>query len=77
MDFVEKELRIILQSLYRYRGDVSGASQEERNRFEAVEKVIKKIEEKTGPIVAEKTAFDREMESSLRHAEKPAGGKKK
>ncbi|NOY08816.1 MAG: hypothetical protein GXP33_08230 [Spirochaetes bacterium] len=65
MDFTEKELKILLQSLTRYRGEVAGATQAERNRLESVEKVIGKIEGEIGPLKAERTPFDREMEESL------------
>jgi len=65
MDFSEKELKILLQSLVRYRGEIAGATQAERNRMESVEKVIKKIEGEIGPLKAERTPFDREMEESL------------
>jgi hypothetical protein len=65
MDFSDKELKVVLQALYRFRGEVSGASQAEQNRFGAVESVIGKIEKEVGPLKAEKTGFDREMEESL------------
>jgi hypothetical protein len=65
MDFSDKELRVLLQALYRFRGEVSGASQSEQHKFELVASVIDKIEKKTGPIRAERTGFDREMEESL------------
>ena len=65
MEFTEKELKILLQSLARYRGEVAGATQAERNRLESVEKVIGKIEGEIGPLKAERTPFDREMEESL------------
>ncbi len=65
MEFTEKELKILLQSLARYRGEVAGATQAERNRLESVEKVIGKIEGEIGPLKAERTPFDRKMEESL------------
>jgi len=65
MDFTREELRILLQALYRFRGDVSGASQSEQNKYALVEGVIGKIEEESGPFAAERTRFDREMEENL------------
>lgn len=65
MDFSDKELKVLLQALYRFRGEVSGASQSEQNQLGVVNAVIGKIEEKAGPIKAERTGFDREMEESL------------
>jgi hypothetical protein len=65
MDFSDKELRVLLQALYRYRGEVSGASQSEQNKFTLVASVIGKIETKVGPLTAERTGFDREMDESL------------
>lgn len=65
MNFTDKELRIILQSLYRLRSDVSGASQVERNRFENVESIVNKIEEAVGSLTPEDTPFDREMGAAL------------
>jgi len=65
MEFTREEERILLQALYRFRGDVSGASQSEQNRYAMVEKVIGKIEREAGPLSPERTKFDREMEESL------------
>jgi|GEM_PF-1447743 len=65
MDFSDKELKVVLQALYRFRGEVSGFSQSEQNKLGLVEGVIGKIEGKVGPARAEKTRFDREMEESL------------
>jgi hypothetical protein len=65
MDFSDKELRILLQALYRFRGEVSGASQSEQNKLGLVAAVIDKIEGRVGPVKAERTRFDREMEESL------------
>lgn len=65
MDFSDRELKVLLQALYRFRGEVSGASQSEQNQLSVVSSVIDKIEGKVGPIKAERTRFDREMEESL------------
>jgi hypothetical protein len=66
MDFSDKELKVLLQALYRFRGEVSGASQSEQNKLGLVSSVIDKIEEKAGgPVKASRTRFDREMEESL------------
>jgi hypothetical protein len=65
MDFTKEEQRILLQALYRFRGDVSGASQSEQNKYALVESVIARIEEESGPLTAERTRFDREMEENL------------
>jgi hypothetical protein len=65
MDFSDKELKVLLQALYRFRGEVSGASQSEQNKFGLVVSVIDKIETKVGPLTAERTRFDREMDESL------------
>jgi hypothetical protein len=65
MDFSDKELKVLLQALYRFRGEVSGASQSEQHRLELVASIVEKIEAKVGPLKAEKTHFDREMEESL------------
>lgn len=65
MDFSDKELKVLLQALYRYRGEVSGATQSEQNKFGLVVSVIDKIETKVGPLKAERTGFDREMDESL------------
>jgi hypothetical protein len=65
MDFSDKELKVLLQALYRFRGEVSGASQSEQNKFSLVASVIDKIETKVGPLTAERTRFDREMDESL------------
>jgi hypothetical protein len=65
MDFSDKELKVLLQALYRFRGEVSGASQSEQNKSATVASVIDKIEATVGPLRAEKTGFDREMEESL------------
>jgi hypothetical protein len=74
MEFSDKELKTMLQSLYRFRGEVSGPSQSERNKLDAVEEIIGKIEGKIGVLKSEKTAFDREMEEHLSVIAK--GGKK-
>jgi hypothetical protein len=65
MDFSDKELKVLLQALYRFRGEVSGASQSEQNKAVVVNSVIGKIEDKVGPIKSERTRFDREMDESL------------
>jgi hypothetical protein len=65
MDFSDKELKVLLQALYRFRGEVSGASQSEQNQLGMVNAVIDKVEERVGPIKAERTGFDREMEENL------------
>ena len=65
MDFSDKELKVVLQALYRFRGEVSGFSQTEQNKLGLVEEVIGKIEGKVGTAKTEKTRFDREMEESL------------
>jgi hypothetical protein len=65
MDFTREEQKILLQALYRFRGDVSGASQSEQNKYALVEGVISKIEDESGPLKAERTRFDREMEENL------------
>jgi hypothetical protein len=65
MDFSDKEFRVLLQALYRFRGEVSGASQSEQNKLAFVASVIAKIESKVGPLTAERTGFDREMDESL------------
>jgi hypothetical protein len=65
MDFSDKELKVLLQALYRFRGEVSGASQTEQNKFGVVSSVIDKIESKVGPLKVERTRFDREMDESL------------
>ena len=66
MEFSDKELKVLLQALYRFRGEVSGASQSEQNKLGLVSSVIDKIEEKAGgPVKASRTRFDREMEESL------------
>ncbi len=65
MDFSDKELKVLLQSLYRLRGETSGASQSEQNKLALVVSVIDKIESKVGPLKAERTRFDREMDESL------------
>ena len=77
MDFNEKELKLALQALYRLRGDVAGASQEERNKLDSVEKLIGKIENAVGPAKPEKTKFDREIEKDLASAKKSPDSKKK
>jgi anti-sigma regulatory factor (Ser/Thr protein kinase) len=48
MDFSDKELKVLLQALYRFRGEVSGASQSEQNKLGFVTSVIDKIEVKVG-----------------------------
>jgi hypothetical protein len=65
MEFSEKELRILLQSLYRLRSDVSGASQEERNRLSNVETIVARIESVIGPPEREDSYFDRAMSKML------------
>jgi hypothetical protein len=65
MDFSGREMKVLLQALYRFRGEVSGASQSEQNQLELVNSVIGKIEEKSGPLSAERSSFDREMAESL------------
>jgi len=66
MDFSDKELKVLLQALYRFRGEVSGATQSEQNKLGLVSSVIDKIEVKVGgPIKAPATRFDREMEENL------------
>jgi hypothetical protein len=65
MVFTKEEQRILLQALYRFRGEVSGASQSEQNKYAMVEEVIAKIEDESGPLTAERTRFDREMEENL------------
>jgi hypothetical protein len=66
MDFSDKELKVLLQALYRFRGEVSGASQSEQNKLGLVSSVIDKIEVKAGgPVKAPQTRFDREMEENL------------
>jgi hypothetical protein len=65
MDFSGQELKVLLQALYRFRGEVSGASQSEQNQLELVNSVIGKIEGKAGPLTAERSSFDREMAESL------------
>jgi hypothetical protein len=65
MDFSGQELKVLLQALYRFRGEVSGASQSEQNQLELVNSVIGKIEGKAGPLTAERSSFDREMAQSL------------
>jgi len=65
MDFSDKELKVLLQALYRFRGEVSGGSQSEQNKLGLVSSIIDKIEEKAGPVRAEHTLFDEEMAKSL------------
>jgi len=65
MNFTKEEQRILLQALYPFRGEVSGASQSEQNKYAMVELVISKIEDESGPLTVEKTRFDREMEENL------------
>jgi hypothetical protein len=65
MDFSDRELKVVLQALYRLRGEVSGVTQTEQNKRSTVEAVIGRIEGKVGPLSSEKTNFDREMEESL------------
>lgn len=65
MDFSDKELKVLLQALYRFRGEVSGASQSEQNKLELVSSIVDKIEGKVGPVKAEHTSFDEEMARSL------------
>jgi hypothetical protein len=77
MELSDKELKTVLTALYRFRGDVSGASQAERNKLETVEALIGKIEAKVGAPSVERTAFDRQMEENLSVKEKaPKSGKK-
>ncbi len=65
MEFTEKELKIVLQAVNRYLGEISGATQAERNRMEAVKKIKDKIEGEIGPLKPELTPFDKKMEESL------------
>ena len=65
MDFQKKELKMLLQALYHYRGKVSGVTQSERNKLETVQAVIDKIEAETGPLAPELTPFDRQMKEAL------------
>lgn len=65
MEFAAKELKVLLQALYKQRGYVSGASQAERNTLGTVQKIIDKIEKEIGPLKPAKTVFDREMEKGL------------
>ena len=65
MDLSDRELKILLQALYRFRGEVSGASQSEQNKLGLVTSIIDKIEGKVGPVKAERTRFDEEMERNL------------
>ena len=65
MDFLKKELKLLLQSLYHYRGKVSGATQSEQNKLGTVQAVIDKIEAEIGPLTPELTPFDRQMEEPL------------
>jgi hypothetical protein len=65
MDFSDKELKVLLQALYRFRGEVSGASQSEQNKLEIVSSIVDKIEGKVGPVRAEHTRFDEEMARNL------------
>jgi hypothetical protein len=65
MDFSDKELKVLLQALYRFRGEVSGATQAEQNKFGSVQTVIGKIEAEVGPLRPERTRFDLDMEESL------------
>jgi hypothetical protein len=65
MDFQKKELKMLLQALYHYRGKVSGATQSERHKLETVQGIISKIEEDIGPLTPELTPFDKQMEEAL------------
>jgi hypothetical protein len=65
MELTQKELKLALQSLYRFRGEVSGVSQSERNKLANVERLIAKIEEGIGPLKVTITSFDREIEKGL------------
>ncbi len=65
MEFMKKELKLLLQSLYHYRGKVCGAAQSEKNKLETVQAVIDKIEADIGPLTPELTPFDRQMEEAL------------
>lgn len=80
MDLSQRELKLVLSSLYRFRGEVSGVSQAERNKLANVEKLIDKIEAETGPMKISVTSFDREIERGLASTgltkEKKAAGKK-
>jgi hypothetical protein len=80
MDLSQRELKLVLSSLYRFRGEVSGVSQSERNKLANVEKLIDKIEAETGPMKISVTSFDREIEkglasTGLARKEKPAAPK--
>ncbi len=77
MDFQKKELKLLLQSLYHYRGKVSGATQSEINKMETVQAVIDKIEDNVGPLTPELTPFDRQMEEALSILKKGKVSKKK
>ncbi len=65
MELSEKELKIVLQSLKSYLGEVAGATQAQKNKMEAVQKIIDKIEGEIGPLKPEITPFDKKMEESL------------
>lgn len=79
MDLNKNELKLLLKALYKFRSEVSGATQAEQNKLKSVESVIKKIEKEAGPIKREKTSFDREMEKNLSVTKKgkTSSGKKK
>jgi hypothetical protein len=65
MEFAAKELKVLLQALYKQRGYASGASQAERNTLATVQKIIEKIEGEIGPLKPARTVFDKEMDKSL------------
>ncbi len=65
MEFTARELKMLLSALYKFRSEVSGFSQAERGKLEQAEAVISKIESEIGPLKAEKTVFDRQMEENL------------
>jgi hypothetical protein len=80
MDFATKELKVLLQALYRQRGYAAGASQAERNTLAGLQKIIDKIESEIGPLKPARTVFDREMDkslSSLKKVGKAAGSKRR
>ena len=65
MTFNNKELKTILRSLYKGRGEISGGSQSSQLRINEFNELINKIEGEIGPYQAEKTEFDKQMEQSL------------
>lgn len=65
MTFNNKELKTILKSLYKGRGEISGGSQSSQLKINEFNKIINRIEDEIGPYQAEKTEFDKQMEKSL------------